>query len=368
MRETRSAKKIQQTPEFPPKEPVETPTKKVSKRSVKVKSSNALVESSFPAPVEPPFPVAVSSAVVDIIGSIDYCERYREDTYRQTVIVPTSGEQFWPAKNMAFFKSTGTSNKGCEWLRGTFFPTSGITCRKRDDETIYNYAECVKGDPNHFAGHITKMSDYTRLILPDLMNFMRDLFDGVLLPQMSRVFPLYPRTKITDEMLTYPSFGHGAFQYIDKLAEIISDYFLTEEQLKLSYQLTADNTGLWGFTFMTFSLSDFCRQRWGALPKFNVPNINIEQCASDTGDVYDFIVRNGANIEFDVMKIAVSSQINPDTNQKRRELQSRIAHCRSDVHFYELLLNRAKGINKAKSKKQKATKSKKKRAKSKKKK
>jgi hypothetical protein len=332
------------TPEAPKAE-------KKKKITQKVKSSSSTMLASAS---ETGFASAASSSSREIINSIDYCDA--RDTHRQIVIVPKSGEQFWPVQNIAFFRTSGTSNEGTGWLSGTFYPTSGLTCKHRDTpETIRNYAECVKGNNDHVTGHITKMSDYNtrRIFSLGLIDFMKHLFDGELLVKINSVFPYYPRVKITTAMLSYPGFGtlEGAAQYITTLETVIMNYFLTEEQLKLSYQLTPDNTGLWGFKFGDFSLSEFCRQRWGPLPKFNVPD--IEQCRENSDDIYRFIVANNANVDFDDMKSQVLSQIKTQVVfSESAFLTSRIAQCKSNIYHYELTYSKQEK-GKGKSKKQK---------------
>jgi hypothetical protein len=312
------------------------------------------------------FASAASAASAEIISSIDYCDYL--DTHRQIVIVSASGEQFWPVQNMAFFRTSGTSNDGTEWLRGTFYPTSGLTCKHRDTpDIIRNYAECLKGNRDHVSGHIAKMSDYTtvrgfRVSTPDLFPFMRDLFDGALLPAITRVFPGYPHKQVDDTMLSYPGFGSDiGHKYIFALEATIQNYFLTEEQLKLSYQLTPDNTGLWGFRFGDFSLSEFCRLRWGLLPKFNVPR--VETCTPNTDSIYTFIRDNNANIEFDDMQRQVLLLLTPETKENTRTLFFKIINYVGNIRNYEMkykqLLNKGKGkTRKLKRQKQKQQKQK----------
>ena len=50
-------------------------------------------------------------------------------TYRKIVVLPILRDQGWTFggnERIAFFQSTGTSNKGYEFLRGTYFPTFGV--------------------------------------------------------------------------------------------------------------------------------------------------------------------------------------------------------------------------------------------------
>jgi hypothetical protein len=308
---------------------------------------------------------SASTASLEIIDSIDYCDT--NETHRQIVIVPKSGEQFWPTQNMAFFKTSGTSNEGTGWLSGTFYPTSGLTCKHGGTrDIIRNYEQCEKDNPGHFNGHIAKMSDYTsvrehRIITPYLFQFMTDLFDGVLRSTITQVFPGYPYKAIDDKMLSYPDFGSDiGDKYIFNLEKTIKNYFLTEDQLKLSYQLTPDNTGLWGFRFGDFSLSEFCRERWGPLPKFNVPP--IELCRDNSDDVYDFIRENIANIEFDDMQSQVSQLLTPETKKKSNELFIRIITYVGNIRAYEAkykqFLNKGKGKGKGKGKSKAKTKTK----------
>jgi hypothetical protein len=226
----------------------------------------------------------------DIINSIDYCDAV--GIHRQFVII-NKRDSVWNTPNIAFFRTTGSSNEETEWLKDTFYPTSGLTCKPYDfSKKICNYNDCDTKKMTYFKGHIAKMSDYTslpsmRIYTFELFVFMKDLID--VLNSTSFI--------LTDEFVNYPNYG---IESINMLEKAFLDYFLTEEQLKLSYQLTPDNTGLWGFRLGNFSLSEFCRKRWGTLPKFHVPY--TEQCTENTDEVYRFIVNNDANIEFDDMK------------------------------------------------------------------
>lgn len=274
----------------------------------------------------------------DIINSIDYCDAV--GIHRQFVIVPKSGQQFWGAPNIAFFRTTGSSNEETEWLKDTFYPTSGLTCKSYDSsKKNCNYNECDTKKPTYFKGHIAKMSDYTSL--PSMRIYTFELFEfmkGLIEVLNSASFIL------TDEF--YPNYG---IESINMLEKAFLDYFLTEDQLKLSYQLTPDNTGLWGFRLGNFSLSEFCRKRWGQLPKFHVPPYP-EQCTENTDDVYRFIVNNNANIEFDNMKSKIS--IIPEMITNTFAVRTKI-----DQFIYKYKIARG-GNKKKKTKKTKAKKTK----------
>ena len=276
---------------------------------------------------------------VEIINSIDYCDK--ANIHRQFVIVSKSGEQFWSTSNMTFFRTSGTSNEGTAWLTGTFYPTSGLTCKPYSSSNkIFNYNECETKKSTHFKGHIAKMSDYTslpsmRIYTFELFGFMQDLIDA-----------LNTNFILTDEFVNYPNYG---IKSINMLENAILDYFLTEDQLKLSYQLTPENTGLWGFRLGNFSLSEFCRQRWGPLPKFDVPD--VEQCTENSDDVYTFIVANKANIEFDDMKREIL--IIPKMILNTLELRTQL-----DTFISKYIIAKRGGEYKSKKKKSKNNKTK----------
>jgi hypothetical protein len=248
---------------------------------------------------------------INIIDSIDYCST--NDIHRQIVVVHNPGEQFWPAENMAFFKTSSTSNKGTAWLTGTFFPTSGLSCTHEDSpEVIRNYSECDKDNMSHSMGHITKMSNYTTIYelsgrklgiayYSALHSFINDLCDAL----NEQVFRKFNEKHLEILIQEFPILDMS--EMITNLFTTIRSYFLTEDQLKLSYQLTPNNTGLWGVKFGDFLLSDFCRERWGPLPKFNVPS-NV-QCTPNANSVYRFIVDNGANIEFKTLEHIIRREI-----------------------------------------------------------
>ena len=75
-------------------------------------------------------------------------------TYRKVVVLPILRDQGWTFggnERIAFFQSTGTSNPGYEFLRGTYFPTFGV-CNPRER---YPFMDVLEGDEvivkvNHF--------------------------------------------------------------------------------------------------------------------------------------------------------------------------------------------------------------------------
>ena len=55
---------------------------------------------------------------------------YAGERERQLVILPYGiRDAYWQNSNITYFCSSGTSNEGCGWLCGTFFPTGGITTK-----------------------------------------------------------------------------------------------------------------------------------------------------------------------------------------------------------------------------------------------
>jgi hypothetical protein len=239
-------------------------------------------------------------------------------------------ETFWPTPNMTFFLSTGTSNinKGYEWLRGTFFPTSGLACssfveNQEESEAnmvvnnkISDFHECTDSR-RQLKGHIVKMSDYMSegfgSVFYGLEHFLDDLGKEllqVILKDFDTIIcSRFDKDNLSNRdylMSKYPDLMNANNATNDKIFNLNNafTYFITEQQLKLSYCLTPDNTGLWSFTCGDFSLSEFCKKRWGNPSKIYLPDI---ETITGVDEAYDFIVSQNANIEFSEMKKIIKS-------------------------------------------------------------
>jgi hypothetical protein len=252
-------------------------------------------------------------------------------------------ETFWVRPNIVFFRSTGTSNKerGFEWLRGTFLPTTGLSCSEQTfqedadgNKTIYiekivDFGCNENEEIRRKRGHISKMSDYTNIkgdttIFIGLESFLHDMI-AELDYQLRDIVSF----GLTDESIKtliekYPDLIHtekdrSTGTQISVLFNAFTSYFLTEQQLKISYLLTGKNTGLWSFKCGTFSLSDFCIKRWSTesepmLSMLKSQNIgdyaarNFFAGYKDVNETYEFIESNGANVEFSEMTEIIQRQ------------------------------------------------------------
>jgi hypothetical protein len=209
---------------------------------------------------------------------------------RQVIILPYEPDLLWQIPNIAYFRSSGTSNQGCGWLCGTFFPTGGITTKEKINNKTMFQDECVGT-----MGHLLKMSDITNGATRNGIIKSIDSFYDSLSLEIDKFLEREPRTLyITPSILS--------------LFDAFNTYFLSEQQLILSYRLsfTPDllhHVGLWGWECTdtknnTYSLSDFCNRRWGNLPPIDVPS-NVSIISSE--DACNFIKHHQANVIFEEM-------------------------------------------------------------------
>lgn len=241
---------------------------------------------------------------------------------REFVIYSSNfNECSWPKQSMLFFKSSGTSNTGFDWLANTYFPTTGLSCKVEikteggSENKINNFNDHSEIDPiNHVHGHITKMSDYSRymkqinsrivklqvyspyFVFKEIYDFYKFIID--------EFFKLFENTTFINENknLILEKYNDPSSRFFYKLLSCILNYFSCEEQLKISYSLSDNNEGLWGWEFCGVSFIDLCRKRWGQLPDkiiktksqdFTKDYLNVEES-------YDFVVSKDANIDFTV--------------------------------------------------------------------
>jgi hypothetical protein len=247
--------------------------------------------------------------------------------------------------SMIFFQSSGTSNTGSDWLSGTFFPTTGMSCHEGEGKNAifneyndhtglglgkpktYNQNITIKfGDGNeeeeeedeeekihtsnkivpHVHGHIVKMGNYVKkyhsdknpstgfmvfyefIQLHDFLLFLSNKFTNELkkLLDNQELINNYKGFIITKDS-----------SHFYKLFKAITNYFYCEEELKISYQLSDNNEGLWNWTYCNISFRDMCRERWGDLQKINKirrPNnyyLNVD-------DLNKYFIEKQANISF----------------------------------------------------------------------
>ncbi len=230
---------------------------------------------------------------------------------RQVIILPYERDELWEIPNIAYFRSSGTSNEGCGWLCGTFFPTGGITTKIKLDEKTRINDECVGT-----GGHLLKMSDITNRVCSSGVVRSIDSFYTAFATELNIFLNQgQDRTRITAPTII-------------QLFDAFSTYFLSEQQLLLSYRLSfayseegLHHIGLWGWKCTntnnneTFKLSDFCNTRWGGrcLP-ISIPNRveilnSVKSC--------EFIKRHSASVNFEEMRIIIFAH-NRDPNTGRQ--------------------------------------------------
>lgn len=225
----------------------------------------------------------------------------------------------WPTENMAFFKSTGSSNIANAWLSNTYFPTNGLSCHVENAEASINifndYGE-HHGLENtrHVHGHIIKLSDYTKYLknkernekqkplnvyyeFKELEPFYKFLVDKLTYFVTNESFIDKNKDLILEKKEIYKNFN-----YYDKLIKTIADYFSCEEQLKISYSLSDNNEGLWNWEFCNITFVDICKERWGELPeKINkVKSPDITKDYLNTDETYNYLISKNAYTNFNM--------------------------------------------------------------------
>lgn len=221
----------------------------------------------------------------------------------------------WPKESMIFFKSSGSSNIGSDWLSNTYFPTTGLSCKVELASTslstqyMYNDFNDHTGiDKYHIHGHITKLSDYTTFIkqlkvsghynpyyaFKQIVDFYKFIID--------ECFNLFYNSKLINENKYLILEKYNNVEHFYKLLKTIINYFSCEEQLKISYSLSDNNEGLWSWDFCGVTFIDLCKKRWGQLPDKIIKN-KSEEITKETLNVqeaYDYLISKDANINFQV--------------------------------------------------------------------
>lgn len=269
--------------------------------------------------------------------SIIYKSEHGVEPERQIVILPYVRDEYWQNTNIAYFRSTGSSNEGCGWLCGTFFPTGGITTKiKEGGKTIGINSECPGTE-----GHLLKMSDIINNVgvFVGIESFCTTLAlvieDIIYSPS---VFKKTPKPPEFDNYMAGPT--------INEVFNAFNSYFISEQQLMLSYQLTPPNLGLWGWRFGNFVLADFCKSRWGDIPHIMAPPLSaVPKLNKET--TCNFIKQHDASVNFDVLHNSFKILQGPKPRNA----------CVSKVNAMERVFNMAKGIHN-RSKKRKNTKNK----------
>ena len=222
----------------------------------------------------------------------------------------------WPTKNMIFFKSSGSSNIGSDWLSNTYFPTNGLSCHVENAETNVNIFNKF-GDHTgletmrHVHGHIIKLSDYTKILkrkeqiektspsayyeFKQLAPFYKFLTEKLIYFITNEDFINENKNLILERKEKYKKYTY----YID-LLNAITNYFSCEDQLKISYALSDNNEGLWSWEFCNITLADICKERWEELPdKINKVKSDIDKEYLNTDETYNYIVYKEADTDFD---------------------------------------------------------------------
>ena len=119
---------------------------------------------------------------------------------------------------------------------------------------------------------------------------------------------------------------------ISEAFNAFSSYFISEQQMKISYQLTPPNTGLWGWRFGNFELSEFCKERWGNPPHFVVPPLSSLHKLNNE-ETCEFLKQEDASVNYSDLHILFLSL------QKNNRLE-----CISIVIRIESIMSQAKGI------------------------
>ena len=229
---------------------------------------------------------------------------YVSDVERQIVILPYGFDDgIWPLPNIAFYLSSGTSNKGNEWLANTYFPTGGLvtkTAKPNFDDDCDNESDD--------SGHILKMSDmHSEAYYIGIRDFLINLINA-----------------LTPFILTMDDYFR-----VENLIKAFYNYFITEHQILLSFLLTSPNTGLWGWRFGGGALTNFCKLR----RQYEGPYINLETNTKPTElnkkQACNEIKRHGAALDPSfptILKNVTKSDPDRSLRHKPTELMSFISY------------------------------------------
>jgi len=251
---------------------------------------------------------------------------------RQVIILPYESDELWRKPNIAYFRSSGTSNEGCGWLCGTFFPTGGITTKIKDGKKTVGIDDTCDGT----EGHLLKMSDITNGATSNGIIRSISSFYAALADVLFRYF----NSNTVPKNISSPT--------ILNLFDVFNTYFLSEQQLLLSYRLSFTHSeeglhhiGLWGWECKTFKLSDFCNTRWGNPTPINIPiSINI----LDNTGACEFIKHYNASVNFEEMHSRIVAHNMIDGKQFRCTEINLVLHI--DRIYYQAVKAKAKGIQK----------------------
>lgn len=157
------------------------------------------------------------------------------DCYREIVIV--KARQPWITPNIAFFQSTGRSNKGYEKLTGTWFPTIGIQSFRFSNDENESFA-LVK------MGFLKKESLSIPRELSDILNgFMDYLLED---ERMKAIHTHYVSSVVLDKTLSKPQeiskYRYPFLNELNDFTNMLEQYFINTNQIQTSIELGG---GIW---------------------------------------------------------------------------------------------------------------------------
>jgi len=157
------------------------------------------------------------------------------DCYREIVIV--KARQPWITPNIAFFQSTGRSNKGYEKLTGTWFPTIGIQPFRFSNDENESFA-LVK------MGFLKKVSLSIPRELSDILNgFMDYLLED---ERMKAIHTHYISSVVLDKTLSKPQeiskYRYPFLNELNDFTNMLEQYFINTNQIQTSIELGG---GIW---------------------------------------------------------------------------------------------------------------------------
>jgi hypothetical protein len=177
------------------------------------------------------------------------------DSYRPVIIIPINNADLWPNNNIAYFRSSGRTNKTPQYSN-TWFPFGGIV----EENNTKILSEPVN------KGHIIKMSD---LLKKRDSNWKTNLCMKYFRPLENQTFQNQTFEKIVNT-LTPNSTNIDAVELLFNEAYLIKkfldDYFFFDWQLRISAQIGG---GFWDRNpkFCTFVLG------LNSIPVINVPRM-----------------------------------------------------------------------------------------------
>ena len=189
------------------------------------------------------------------------------DSKREIVIINAVGE--WPTSNIAFFKSTGSSNPGFEVFAGTFFPMFG--CYKKGITPI-DYSSVGKGVelsenyivkpggtfPEVFRGTIPSIPEWIMVLLDKYLKQELELIEdhqALIKHHLNQDYEFKDfkllRGKFSDAMRCSTDIEKlkqlkEIYDTLNLIYKCLSNYFTSEWQVHLSIDLSkSTNTGFW---------------------------------------------------------------------------------------------------------------------------